>query len=93
MGNWKYSLRSGGKLRVKINSDDKYGTLEALIDCYKEIRDNFESDDEFLADDCNEYIEDITDMLDDDNIDDDDVNYQLSEFYDMCDNLGIWVKL
>lgn len=27
MGNWKYILRSGGKLRVKINSDDKFGKL------------------------------------------------------------------
>ena len=86
MANWNYKLRSGGKLRVKINSDDKYGALEA-------IRDNFKSDYEFLTDDCNEYIEDIIDMLDDDIIDDDDVNYQLSEFYDMCDNLGIWVEL
>lgn len=98
---WKYELRSGLNLRNAIKDDDNESTLIALKECYKEINKVMPKEygeDEFdgvLAeidnqiDNCNNYTD--YDMTEDDI--QREINYMLSEFYDLCDYLRIWVGL
>lgn len=87
---WKYNLKSGVALRQAIDNEDVEGTLEALRNCYQELLDNDIIDDwdyekgidgieEFAFWDEEDYIENT--------------DYELSNFFDLCDNLGIWVSM
>lgn len=101
MNRWKHILKNGKNLREAINDDDNVQTLEALKECYKEINRIMLSafDDDYLEnvlseidnqlDNCENY-EDY-DMTEDDV--QDEINYMLRQFYDLCDDLRIWVDL
>ena len=83
---WRYTLGAGKDIRDAIDEEDYEGTKEALIKAYKEI--NKKDPDLFDDDELEEIINDLESM---DN-DEDAINYELSEFYDLCDNLGIWIS-
>lgn len=101
MSRWKHHIKNGKKLRKAINDDDNVQTLEALKECYKEINRImvliFDDDDleDILSeidnqlDNCENY-EDY-DMTEDDV--QDEINYLLRQFYDLCDEMRIWVDL
>lgn len=90
---WKYKCRNGIKLRAAICKDDTVSVLLALIDCYNEIASNYYTDDDDFAEECADYIEEINDLFKYGTFEDDDVDYELNEFYDFCDNLNIWIEL
>lgn len=101
MANWNYKLKSGKALRDAIRSEDNIAILNALKDCYTEINEAMPDwyDEDSLADD----FEDIDSLIDDcenytrydltlnDVIESIDGELQL--FYDVCDDLKIWVEL
>ena len=101
MNRWKHILKNGKNLREAINDDDNVQTLEALKECYKEINrimlpafddddlENILSEIDNQLDNCENY-EDY-DMTEDDV--QDEINYMLRQFYDLCDYLRIWVDL
>lgn len=101
MSEWKHILKNGKKLRKAINDDNNMQTLEALKECYKEINrimlPAFDDDDlenvlfeiDNQLDNCENY-EDY-DMTEDDV--QDEINYLLRQFYDICDEMRIWVDL
>lgn len=93
MKGWECKCRNGKRLRAAINDDDMVGVLKALIDCYHEIARNYYTDDDDFAEECAGYVEEINDLLEDGTLEEDDVNYELNEFYDFCDNLNIWIEL
>lgn len=93
MRRWKYKCIGGTQLREAIRNDDTVGVLKALIDCYNEISINYNTDDIFFVDDCDTYVDEIDELLENDSIEDDDVNYELNAFYNFCDNMKIWVEL
>jgi hypothetical protein len=39
------------------------------------------------------YNENIQDLINDEDFDEDDINYELNDFYDLCDNTNIWIGL
>jgi len=97
--NWKHQLPSGAKLRKAIEDED-YATLKStLMDCYREINqlipDDFE---EYELEDKLEELE-ILDTEPDEEIDideqdvEDNWNYELDTFYDICDAYNIWIPL
>lgn len=97
--NWKHQLPSGAKLRKAIDDED-YATLKStLMDCYREINqlipDDFE---EYELEDKLEELE-ILDTEPDEEIDideqdvEDNWNYELDTFYDICDAYNIWIPL
>lgn len=92
MKGWECKCRNGKRLRAAINDDDIVGVLKALIDCYNEIASNCYTDDEDFAEECAGYVEEINDLLEYGTPEEDDVNYELNEFYDFCDNLNIWIE-
>lgn len=82
---WRYTCKNGKALRDAIELEDCAMVLDALLNCYYEIEHN-------CMIECEEYIDEVKDMLDGD-YDDDDVNCVLREFYDLCDNYDIWVAI
>lgn len=93
MKGWECKCRNGKRLRAAIDDDDTVGVLKTLIDCYHEIASNYYTDDDDFTEECAGYVEEINDLLEDGTLEEDDINYELNEFYDFCDNLNIWIEL
>lgn len=101
MNRWKHTLKNGKKLREAISDDDNIQTLEALRECYKEINRIMSS--AFNDADLEDVLYEIDNQLDNcENYEDydmteddvqDEINYMLRQFYDLCDYLRIWVDL
>lgn len=91
---WIYTLKSGPAIRRAVEDGDLLETLNALKDGYDELLYRGTVDD----DECDDLLDDIDYLIDDIQEDpqgdyEDDVDYQLSEFYDLCDNIGVWIPL
>ena len=98
MREWKYTLKNGKILREAINEENYEKILKTLKECYTEILDFFVKEGltelEDRDDEYEEYIENIDILLEDiDIIEKDDINYELSLLYEMCDNTNIWIEL
>ena len=93
MARWKYTLKSGTALREAIDNEDTEQVVKCLLLCYKELLDKLVGEDRkcFMWD-----IEDTINVLESSTLDPDDednVNYYLEEFYDLCDELRAWVEV
>ena len=62
-----------------------------MINCYEEIRSMLTEEDSFYDSDIEVSIYDIQDRLNGGDTEDDDVDILLEEFYDLCDEVRIWV--
>jgi hypothetical protein len=88
MARWKYELKCGKELREEIHEGNSERILNVLQKAYKELFKAGvidESDYDLYTD---EFI-----IYDADDLEEADVNYELSEFYDLCDELGVWVSV
>lgn len=83
---WRYTLKSGIKLRRAIQSGDYEDIRQALIDCYDELLDKGFID-EYDHDDWTEEVRDY------DFESDDDVDFELDQLYDLCDNIGAFLAV
>ena len=96
MANWKYTLKCGKKLREAISNDDAYEVLRYLAEAWKEIHSQFPDEyDEFdLQGDLDE-ISEISALGEDYDleVEDDDVDWLLSDLYDYCDATRIWIDM
>ena len=93
MAKWTYKLRSGIQLREAIEADDIEMTVKCLIRCYRELFNKLNDEDkEWKEFDIEDSIEVLT-LYAIDPDDEDDVNYYLEEFYDLCDELGAWIAI
>ena len=89
---WKYQLKSGVDLRKAIDNGDAEAVREALIDCWKEI--NSLMPDDFTDDELESKVEDLQWLdTDDEEEFEENVDYELSDFYDFCDAFKVWVPL
>lgn len=87
---WRYQLQSGKDIRDAIDAEDYYGVIEALRVAYGELLDNGLIDE----DDYERWTEDFDFYdLDDEEDAEEQVNYELDQFYDLCDNIGVWVSI
>lgn len=106
MANWKYKLEFEGKaLRELINKEETMENIVAiykqLINCLKTWKKRLvESDKEDLEYGIEEMIEDLQCAcpdIEDDDLDyeeeQENLNYYLRDFYDMCDNARVWVGI
>lgn len=96
-GKWRYELKSGEALRKAIRDEDVKAIQSALMDAYKEIHEAMPDDfEDYELEDKLEELEILDTEFDPDIHDDEeDVienwDYELSDFYDLCDELKIWV--
>ena len=101
MTNWKYRLKVGSDLREAINDENYEDVLKYLEKAWREINKQFPED--YEEDELNEDIADIANERDnlynyedyDMTIEDveENINYLLSNLYDYCDNMGIWIEI
>lgn len=93
MAKWNCTIYNGAALREAIGNEDRVATIECLRECYKELYDKMSDEDK----DYYKYdIEDAMEILipyDLNLDDDDDINYHLQEFYDICDDVRAFVAL
>lgn len=82
---WNYVIETetAKKFRNAIEAGDLYDVQSSIIDIYEEIFNKGFIDE----DDYNEYVEEVTDI----DVNEDEINFQLSELYDLCDNLGVFI--
>lgn len=94
--NWNVTIISGSKLRNAIESEDITEIIPSLIDCYKELASKVDDVERYAEEDIAELefiLQDyISDEIDDEEAEDA-VDYKLSDFYDLCDNVGAFVAL
>ena len=92
MGRWRYTLKFGEALRNAIDDENYEAILDALVACFTEINKALPEDYESyeLEKDLEE-ISIIKENMEDGEDVEDDINYELSDFYDLCDGLRIWV--
>ena len=87
---WKKTLnpKIAMKLRNSVRSGDIPKIKEALKEAFRELYRI--SPDDFYEDEIDEKIEDI-DFIDDD--DEEEIDGILERFYDICDDLSIWIPI
>lgn len=87
---WKKTLnpKIAMKLRNAVRSGDIPKIKEALKEAFRELYRI--SPDDFYEDEIDEKIEDI-DFIDDD--DEEEIDGILGRFYDICDDLSIWIPI
>lgn len=101
MANWKYRLKTGSDLREAISDENYEDVLKYLEKSWREINKQFPND--YEEDELNEDIADIANERDnlynyedyDITMDDveENINYLLTNLYDFCDNMGIWIEI
>lgn len=91
MRGWRYVLKSGRALRDAVESADYDDIFESLKDCYRELRNNGFIDEE----DYRKWVREIVWISEERDLpfDEDEVDYLLADFYDLCDNLRIFIPL
>ena len=93
MGRWNYTLRFGKNLRDAIDAGDVEAVVKCLIACYRELLIKLSDEDkEWWQFDIEESIE-ILMLYVIDPDDEDNVDYYLEEFYNICDSVGAWVAM
>lgn len=88
MARWTYELKCGKELRYAIEEDNCERTLNILEKAYKELLEA-----ELIDENDYEWYTDEFIVYDVDDLDDDDINYELSEFYALCDSIGVWIPI
>ena len=86
---WKVQIDAGKKLRQAIDNDDYQAVIDNIKACYQEMLDKEVIDE----DDFYDWTEQL-DWLDLDSEDvEENIDYELSNLYDACDNLGCWIAM
>lgn len=104
MGNWKYTLCVEGKiLRNLINKEE---TIENIVEIYSQMikcletwksrlaktdKQEWEYDIELMIEDLKMSIPDVEDNSLDYEAEKENLNYNLKDFYDMCDYGKVWI--
>ena len=89
MGNWNYTLNFGKNLRESIEAEDVKLVVRCLIVCYHELFNRMSEDDKaYYESDIKDTIFNLENFDEDEDVDD-----YLSEFYDICDDVGAWVGI
>lgn len=83
MARWDKVCTEFIEVRKAIDNEDG----KAVLDGLKEICEKYSNEDWDFAQD----FQNLNDDLDD--ADEDEVDYWLNEFYDLCDNARVWLEL
>lgn len=91
MAQWNYTLKWGKQLREAITAEDTELAIRCLIACYRELLNKLSVEDrewkEFDIEDAIACLENY------DKCEDDEIDFHLSEFYDICDDVRAWIEI
>lgn len=96
MAMWKYTITNGTALREAIEDGSTEETVKCLAKCYKELisklykgdKEDFEYDIEDTI-----YTLDSYEFSSDYEEDEENIDYYLAEFYDICDSVRAFISL
>ena len=88
-GRWVYTLKCSKALRDAIEEEDYEAIITVLQLAYDELFDAELID----LDDRTTYIDELDYYDVEDEEIADDLDYELAEFYDLCDAIGVWVEI
>ena len=86
MSKWKFTLPNSKALRQAIEDEDSDAILRQIVIAYEELS-------KILEEDMTSEIESVRDDIECQAFDEDSVNYQLSNLYDICDARKVWIEL
>lgn len=90
---WRYRLKNSRALRNAIDDNDPLAVCVELENSYQELCEASLIDE----DDCDKWIEEVENLdpsyFDYEEEFDEEVNFLLDEFYDLCDNIGVLITL
>ena len=93
MSKWVYTIKNGKALHEAINDGDEQLTVKCLLACYRELYSKLTDEDkEWKGWDIEDAIEVLTFYVVDHD-DEDDIDYYLEDFYNICDDLRAWITL
>lgn len=93
MAQWNYTIKWGKRLREAIEAEDEIIVAKCLIACYRELLNKLSDEDkEDYEFDINDSIEILTFYVADPD-DEDNIDYYLEEFYDICDDVRAWIAI
>jgi hypothetical protein len=91
MSKWVYTLTKGQALHNAIHKCNIELVVECLLECYKELYAKLTDEDkDWRGFDIEDAIEILTHYEFDDD-DEDDIDYYLDDFYNLCDDLRAWI--
>lgn len=89
MAKWKYTLKSGTALREAIYNEDMEQTVKCLLLCYKEVQNKLDEEDrDYRGMEIEDTIFNLENFDEGEDIDD-----YLEYFYDLCDELRVWIGI
>lgn len=95
MVEWDYIINSGAALRQAIYDGSTEQTVKCLIKCYTELHNKLSKEDiedyEYEIENAYEALKNYTVGIDEE--DEENINYYLEEFYDICDSVRAFVAL
>ncbi len=91
MKKWIYTLKIGKRLRSAIYDENTENILSILIEAWKEIHNQFPDIYDEYDLECD--VEDIEIVNKNDDVNYEDIDYLLSQLYDYCDGIGIWIDV
>lgn len=87
---WRYTLKNGPALRQAIEDEEPDAVVTELRKCYDELHNQGFIDDR----DYESWVEEGLDFLDPDDDDYyDSIDFELDQFYDLCDNIRVAIPL
>lgn len=86
---WSYTLKSGSALRLAIKDESPMGVINSLKKAYTELKDAGLIDEY----DFDSYISDLEIYEEDDDDIEESADFELDNFYDLCDYLRVWIPL
>lgn len=90
---WNYTIQKGTALREAIYAEDTEKVVKCLLACYRELYEKLSDEDkEWKGFDIEDNIEILT-YYEADPDDEDNIDYYLSEFYDICDDVRAFITL
>lgn len=93
MARWTYTIKNGKALREAIYEGDAEKVVKCLLKCYEELLKKLNDEDkDWKGYDIEDTIE-ILKLYDEGPDDDDNVDYYLDEFYNICDDVRAFVAL
>lgn len=93
MAQWNYTIRSGKALREAIKEGDVTLVVSRLLQCYRELLNKLSDEDrDWKGFDIEDIIEILVLYVIDPD-DEDNVDYYLDEFYDICDDVRAWIAI
>ena len=85
---WTKKCEEWKEVRQMIEEGDTSGIMKSMLEiCKKYAEQKWD-----FADDFERMVEDLEVVVDDD-IDDEEVDYYLDDFYDLCDYAGVWLEV